>query len=365
MNFSENDIQMMKRALELGAHGKGSTFPNPPVGAVIVRDGRIVGEGWHRKRGESHAEVIAIENARSRGEILDGATMFVTLEPCCHHGLTPPCTDAILESKIARVVVSCRDDFDERVCGKGLSILHERGVEVAEGVLREEGERLIEQYRVQRTEKRAFLTAKWAQSIDGRIATAIGDSQWISGKPALRFAHELRERHGAVAVGANTAIIDDPRMTIREIESHHSPARIVLAGKTILPATLSVLSSGPRTIIVHGGENPQIIDFENGIEALEIPVNKDFWRTLLSKLYEIGIGSVLLEGGGKVITSALDSGAVDKAYIVVAPIFIGNGIQAVGDLGVKKLSEAIPLQKTRFSKFGDDIIISGYPIKTK
>ena len=351
----------MARALELGALGKGSTFSNPPVGAVIARDGRIIGEGWHRRRGESHAEVVAIEDARSRGEKTVGATMFVTLEPCCHHGLTPPCTDAIAAAGISRVVVSCRDDFDERVSGGGIETLRSRGIEVDEGLLRNEGEELIEQYRVQRTEKRAFLTVKWAQSLDGRIATKNGDSKWISGKAALRFAHELRAEHGAVAVGANTAIIDDPRLTIREIESHHAPTRIVLAGDRQLPASLSVLSGGPKTIVVHSGKKPFKGLLAGDVETLEIPVNEDFWRILLARLPKMGIGSVLLEGGGEVITSAMKAGAVDKAYVIVAPMIIGDGISAIRDVGTANLADAIRFEGMKSKKLGDDMLFWGRP----
>ncbi len=363
MTPSPDEIRFMRRALSLGRFGRGSTFPNPPVGAVLVKDNRIIGEGWHRRKGEAHAEALAIADARERGFDLRGASMFVTLEPCCHHGATPPCTTAIIDAGIARVFISCVDDFDSRVCGGGIFALRAAGVEVVEGLLPEEGAELIEQYRIQRTEGRAFLSAKWAQSLDGSIATSAGDSQWISGRTALKFAHRLRAEHCAVAVGANTALIDNPRLSVREVRSHNSPARIVLAGERELPASLALLSGETRTIVVHDGGNSPVITPSPKIELIEIPRWPNFWGDFLKKIFELGIGSVLLEGGGEVITSALAAGAVDRVFVVIAPLFIGGGIPAVGGLGVERLEDSIKLERARYRKLGVDLILSGYPKK--
>ncbi|MCK5833507.1 bifunctional diaminohydroxyphosphoribosylaminopyrimidine deaminase/5-amino-6-(5-phosphoribosylamino)uracil reductase RibD [bacterium] len=360
-SYVKKDELYMRIAIGLGARGKGSTFPNPPVGAILVKDSRIIGKGWHRYRGEPHAEINAIEDARSNKNNTEGATLYVTLEPCCHYGTTPPCTEAILKAGITRVVVSCRDDFDERVCGMGIAILREEGISVDEGVLADEGMELIDHYRVQRTERRAFLTLKWAQSIDGMIATATGHSQWISGAKALKFGHILRTHHGSVAVGANTVTMDNPHLNIRSVESHHKPARIILVGGRELASSLNVFSNdSTRVLVIRDGEYVGDEILPEFVETLFVPRGKFFWKNLLTSLYERGVGSVLLEGGGKVITSALKAKAADKIFIAIAPIFIGAGISAIGDIGTKDLNEALKLGKVKYRNLDDDIIISGY-----
>lgn len=359
MSFTAGDIRFMRKALSLGAKGKGSAFPNPPVGAVLVKRGAIIGSGWHRAKGDKHAEVLAIESARNTGHDTDGATMFVTLEPCCHHGATPPCVDAIISAKIARVFIACRDDFDSRVCGAGMSALRAAGIEVIDGFLENEGTELIEQYRVQRTENRAFLSLKWAQTADGHIATKTGNSQWISGERALRFAHRLRAEHGAVAVGANTAIVDNPRLTVRKYRSRHHPARVILAGDRELPASLNVLAGDVRTIVVRSSSDGERLP--EHVEVVQISRDEDFWPIFLRKIFDMGIGSVLLEGGGEAITTAIRARIADKIHIAVAPRLIGGGKPAIGDLGINSLAESIDLDRVRFRKTGDDMVIIGYP----
>jgi len=355
----KNDEKYIRKAFKLGAKGKGSTFPNPPVGAVIVKDGRIIGQGWHRKKGEAHAEVNAINDAIASGEEIRGATMFVTLEPCCHYGNTPPCTDAIIAARISRVVISCPDEFDSRVSGEGIRKLKDAGIRVDTGILADTGAELIEQYRVQRQQKRAFLSVKWAQSIDGYIATASGDSRWISGERSRKFAHKLRSEHGAVAVGARTALIDNPRLTVRAVRSHHKPARIVIAGDTKLPQELNVLSGRPRTIAVYNNEKPIAGERASNVELLKIHSGKNFWQRLLEKLPELGIGSILLEGGGKVIASAFKEGVVDRVYCFIAPMIMGEGIKPVGDIGIEHIKNILRLENPKTRRFGQDIMITG------
>ena len=359
---AERDKSFMQRALALGELGKGSTFPNPPVGAVIVRSGRIIGEGWHQRRGEPHAERIAIQDARKRGENLEGATMFVTLEPCCHHGLTPPCSDAIIESKIGRVIISRPDSCDDRVCGRGAEILRGAGIDVEIGLLEEDGEELIEQYRVQREKRRAFISLKWAQSLDGRIACSGGDSRWITGESARREAHRLRSTHGAVAVGFKTALADNPKLTVRHIESHNTPARIVFAGSGSLPVDLNLFDGAARTIVIcDPGSDPFESNIPADVEVIEIPRAGNFWGEFSEKILEAGIGSVLLEGGSGVSTSALRSAAADRIYCFIAPIILGKGIPAAGELGVSEVAGAISLNNIRRSEFDRDLLITGTP----
>jgi len=354
-----SDREYMRLALKLGAKGKGSTFPNPPVGAVIVKDSEIIGRGWHSRRGEAHAEVRAIADAEVNHKDTSGATMFVTLEPCCHHGITPPCTEAIIAAGISRVVVSCRDDCDERVCGMGIARSQEAGLKVETGILNEEGRELIEQYVVQRKKKRAFLSAKWAQSLDGRIATKSGKSKWITNERSRKYAHLLRSQHGAVAVGAKTAMLDDPELTVRMVRSHHTPARIIIAGDSKLPSSIKLLSGGPRTIVVHSDTNPVSGDVLDKVEFLKIPSGPRFWEKLLQKLPHMDIGSVLLEGGSETLTSAFKAGAVDRIYCFIAPKIIGEGIEAIGDLGIDKLDKSLRLDNVRRLKLGDDVLITG------
>lgn len=349
----------MALAIALGEKGKGSTFPNPPVGAVLVKNGEVISTGWHRYRGEDHAEARCIDRAISDGHDPRGATLYVTLEPCCHHGLTPPCTDKIIETGIARVVISVPDDHDERVCGGGIKILNEAGIAVEVGLMADCGSELIEHYRIQRTEKRAFLTAKWAQSLDGRIAARTGLSKWISGEKARAFAHKLRSRHGAVAVGAGTVIADNPELTVRMFESHHAPVRIILAGDIVLNSSLKALSGGSRTIIVLDNEDFAPLNTAENVELLILPRGKGFWKRLLAKLPAMGIGSVLLEGGSEVLTSAFINRAIDRVYCIVAPMLMGDGVQAVSDLKIDSPNMSIRLEKSRWEQSDEDIIVTG------
>jgi len=359
MEFTSQDIKYMRRAIRLGAKGKGSTFPNPPVGAVLVKDGCVIGEGWHRYKGESHAEIHAIVNAKKHGAIINGATLYVTLEPCCHHGATPPCVEAIIAAGISKVYIANIDDYDAHMCGTGISRLETAGIEVFPGLMEDKGRELIEHYIVQRVEHRAFLTAKWAQSLDGLIATSSGDSKWISGESARKVAHKLRSEHCAVAVGANTVFSDDPKLTVRNVKSHHNPVRIILAGARELPVDLNIFTPGAKIIIVHSGEFKLDAEPKTDVEFIEIRRDEDFWDELLAELPKRGIGSVLLEGGGKVITSALKAGAVDRVCCIIAPIIIGEGIEAVGDIGTDSVADALKLWDVRREYLGQDILITG------
>ncbi len=349
----------MRKAIRLGAKGQGSVFPNPPVGAIIVKDHAVIGSGWHRAWGEKHAEILAIESALSKGHDIRGAKMFVSLEPCCHQGKTPPCTTAIIEHGFSEVNISCADDCDSRVCGGGIRTLRDAGIAVRTGLLEEEGRELIEHYTIQRRENRAFLTLKWASSLDGRIASATGDSQWISGEKARKFAHELRSRHSAVAVGFNTLMNDDPQLNVRAAKTHHQPVRVVLAGGNVIPEGMKVFDNSGRVILVNPSKKQPKIQALPDFTSIVIPKDAPFWKTLLTELPKHGIGSLMVEGGGEIITSALVEGAADRIYCVIAPIIIGKGISAVNDLEIKRVSDAVSLESIRYAKFGGDVMITG------
>lgn len=359
MNYAQSDIDFMREALRLGALGKGSVFPNPPVGALIVRDEEIIGRGWHRQCGDKHAEVLAVENAWGNGHDLRGSTMYVTLEPCCHHGKTPPCTDRIIAEGISQVYISCLDDYDSRVCGIGAQKLVDAGIKVYSGLLEREGLELIEHYIIQRLEGRAFLSLKWASSLDGRIATRTGDSQWISGKSARGFAHRLRSMHSAVAVGYNTLIADDPQLTVRSVKTHHKPVRIILAGGEIIPGNRKMFAGGPSIIVVNPSPEQGKLESRPDIIYINIAQDERFWSNLLRKLPEHGIGSVLVEGGGEIITSALRQRAADRIYCVIAPLIIGSGIAAINELDIEKVEKGLNLEDVRHRKFEKDILITG------
>jgi len=360
MPFTDNDYRFMRRALELGELGKGSTFPNPAVGAVLVRDGEIIGSGFHRYAGQPHAEILAIRDANNNGFDLRGATMYVTLEPCCHHGKTPPCTQAIIEAQIARVVISCRDIHNSKIDGRGVDCLREAGIETECGLLADEGQELLEYYNVQNREKRAFLSVKWAQSIDGNIATLAGDSQWISGEKSRKQVHRLRSQHSAIAVGANTALIDNPQLTVRMVESYHRPERIVLAGTNHLPHELGILSDDqPVIVIAEPTHELHWRDINENLTVFFIERGPRFWIEFLRKMYDIGIGSVLLEGGSGVITSAIQSGLVDKLHVFIAPILVGEGTSPVNDLGLLKIADAVKITHSKIHLIDRDIYIEG------
>lgn len=363
MDFTKSDMRFMRAAFRLAGRGKGSVFPNPPVGAVIVKDGAIIGSGWHRKCGEMHAEASAIEDARTKGHDLRGTKMFVSLEPCCHHGKTPPCTDKIISAGISAVDIACIDDCDSRVCGAGLSRLREAGIVVRAGLLDEEGRELLEHYIVQRRENRAFLSLKWASSLDGRIATKCGDSKWISGEKARKFAHLLRSQHSAVAVGFKTLINDNPLLTVRSVKSHHTPTAVVFAGKRRIPEGLALFESDARVVVVDPSPEQACFGGSALVETLEIPKGDPFWATLLRELPQMGIGSILVEGGGEIITSAIREGAADRIYCVISPIILGEGVSAVNDLCIEKVTDGLHLDNIRRVFYGDDVMITGIPKK--
>jgi diaminohydroxyphosphoribosylaminopyrimidine deaminase / 5-amino-6-(5-phosphoribosylamino)uracil reductase len=360
------DVKYMERALELAKKGAGYTNPNPLVGAVIVKDGRIVGEGYHEVYGSHHAEVNAFRNAT---EDVKGATMYVTLEPCSHYGKTPPCAKAIVEKGIKKVIVALGDPNPE-VAGRGIKILRDNGIEVVTGVLEEESRRLNEIFLKYITTKLPFCILKTAMTLDGKIAARTGDSKWITNEESRKYVHKLRHRVSSIMVGVGTIIQDDPLLNTRiQEESGSDPIRIVVdtSGRTPLEARVLNIKSNSKTIIAVTELAPQekLKEFERiGAEVIITPLmeNRVDLKYLMKALGERKIDSVLLEGGSELNYSAMEAGIIDKVNAFIAPKFIG-GREAktpVGGLGRPLMKEALMLKDIEIHRFGDDIMIEGY-----
>ncbi len=362
------DKTYMLRALELAERGRGKTVPNPMVGAVLVKGNKIIGEGYHRKAGSDHAEVAAIKQAKGKTK---GATLYVTLEPCCHTGRTGPCTEAIIQSGISRVVLPIKDP-NPIVNGKGIKRLRQAGLEVVTGLLKSEAELLNDAYLGYYRLNRPYVIVKSAQSIDGRIAAKGGDSKWITSEKARKFAHELRAAVDAVVIGSGTVIADNPALTVRNVNGT-DPYRIIITSSARIPAGAKLLMNNRdmKTVVAtsrkglahlsRGGKSRNLIMWEIRTDRRGLIDLQDF----LSKANDFGIRSVLVEGGGKLATSFVKAGLVDKYIAITAPKIIGDGVNAIGDLGTKKIAQAIEFDGARFSAIGDDIVFVGYPKRKK
>ncbi|MCF7875646.1 bifunctional diaminohydroxyphosphoribosylaminopyrimidine deaminase/5-amino-6-(5-phosphoribosylamino)uracil reductase RibD [Candidatus Bipolaricaulota bacterium] len=357
----------MNEALSLARRGGGFVNPNPQVGAVVVRDGEIVGKGYHEKFGAPHAEVRALEDAGTKAE---GSTMYVTLEPCVHYGKTPPCTDAIIESGITRVYVAMKDP-NSKVSGKGVDRLKEAGVEVFLGLMKEEAESVNEIYLHYVETGRPFVLLKLAMTMDGKIATKTGDSRWISSGPSRELVHELRARYSGVLVGVNTVISDDPRLNVRKAEGPDG-TRFVLDtdGRTPPDARLLDLESSAPTVIATGegvsyGEVESLK--EAGAEIWPLPAShgRIDLIDLLEKMGSSGYDSLLVEGGGEVAWDFLSQGLVDKVRFFYSPKIAGGekAIPAVSGSGVEKIDQGIRLKKYSVSRIGEDFSVVGYPVQ--
>ena len=352
------DEKFMRRALTLARKGEGSVSPNPLVGAVIVREGRIIGEGWHRCCGENHAEINAIRDAT---ETVAGATFYITLEPCSHHGRTPPCAEALIACRPGRVVVGAVDP-NPLVSGRGIEALRQSGIETEVGLLEEacrESNRIFFKYI--RTGL-PYVTLKFAQTLDGRIAAASGHSRWISSPPSLRFAHRLRAVHDAILVGADTVRMDNPELTCRLVRGRN-PLRIVVDSGLRLPPDATIFSDGKRTVAFTTRrapvENRRLLE-KKGVEVLEIgedPAGRVDLHQLLTVLGKRKISSVLVEGGAAVATAFLKGNLVNRLLIVLAPKIVGGGVNAVGDLGIRRMEDAIGFSFQRFTRCGADLIL--------
>ncbi len=347
----------MKRALQLARRGMGRVSPNPMVGVLIVRAGRIIAEGWHRKFGADHAEIDAIKQA---GGSVRGATIYVTLEPCCHWGKTPPCVDTLMERGIKRVVIGTLDP-NPLVDGKSAQIFRDHGMEVFVGVLEQAARLLNEAYFHYIQTGLPFITIKYAQSLDGRIATAQGNSRWISSERARKFTHRLRAQHDAIMVGRGTVLADDPLLTVRLVKGK-PPLRICLDSKLRIPLDAQVLRDEGKTLVVtteeHGKDKIEKIR-KLGKEVLVVQRDaggRVALRPLLKALAERGIASILVEGGTEVITSLLKEGLVKRMVVITAPLILGKGIEAIGDLGIIDLEGAVRPSSCEVKRIDKDVV---------
>jgi len=346
----------------------GYTSPNPAVGAVVVRDGIVVGLGHTQPPGCEHAEIMALQQA---GERAKGATMYVTLEPCCHQGRTPPCTKAIIEAGITEVHVAMIDP-NPVVSGKGLSQLEEAGVKtyIREDI--EKAREINEGYIKYITTDLPFVIAKFAMSLDGKIATQSGDSKWISGEESRKYVHNLRHIVDAVMVGANTVLVDDPQLSARGCsgrggKTKHQPLRVIVDGKGRTPLGARLFKEPGKTLmaVARPFDDKKAEQFKGaGAEIVELPAKRGEidLEELLKVLGKRRVTSVLVEGGNKLFGSLFDQGLVDKVMAFVSPIIIGGSEakSAVGGDGVKVMAEAHKLNRVKVSAFGEDILVSGY-----
>ncbi|MDY4884306.1 MAG: bifunctional diaminohydroxyphosphoribosylaminopyrimidine deaminase/5-amino-6-(5-phosphoribosylamino)uracil reductase RibD [Anaerovibrio sp.] len=354
---------MMARAISLARNGLGRTSPNPLVGAVIVRDGRIVAEGWHRKAGTPHAEIHALNMA---GELARGATVYVSLEPCAHYGRTGPCARALVEAGVSRVVVAMTDP-NPKVAGKGIAILQEAGIEVTTGVLEQEARQLNEVFLKWMTTGLPFVALKTAMTLDGKIATAAGQSQWITNEASRYETHRLRDIYDGILVGINTALADNPSLTTRLKEYQgRNPVRIVVDSRARLPLTAKLVTDGAaRTIVAVTEQAPA-----ERVEALrsagvEIIVagssNHVDMHSLMEQLGAMKISSVLVEGGGSVNFSLLQAGLVDRVYAFIAPKLVGgrDALTPVEGEGFQELDRAVELENIQLRQLGSDVLLTG------
>ncbi|MCL0044036.1 bifunctional diaminohydroxyphosphoribosylaminopyrimidine deaminase/5-amino-6-(5-phosphoribosylamino)uracil reductase RibD [Dehalococcoidia bacterium] len=360
----------MRHALALAQRGIGMTKPNPAVGAVLVRDGEIVGEGFTQPAGQAHAEIVAINQA---GGMAHGATLYVTLEPCCHQGRTPPCIQAIFQAGIREVHIPITDP-NPMVAGKGVKELRNHGISVVMGEEAHASQKLNESYFKFITTGIPFVTAKFASSLDGKIATSSGDSRWITGAAARGEAHKLRKASDALIVGVGTVLADDPQLTARNNEGQplaRQPVRVIVDSHGQIPAS-SRLFCEPGDIIIAGASIPterKVALKQQAAEPVDIPADDGSvdLKELLALLGKRGVSSVLVEGGGALLGSFFDQGLVDKVVAFIAPIIIGGAMAtpAIGGQGKDTVSEALHLIEIDTKYLDEDFMVVGYPVKGK
>ena len=358
----------MRAALDESRAALGTTSPNPSVGCVIVRDGRIVGRGHTQPPGEAHAEVMALRDA---GDLAHGAEAYVTLEPCSHHGRTPPCTDALIAAGVVAVHFSIEDP-DPRVAGSGAQALRDAGIAVDEGDGAPEAERLNEGFLKHRRTGLPFVIAKFAASLDGRIAASSGDARWVSGEPARAWAHDLRTRINAIVVGSGTVRADDPHLTARPagVLAGRQPLRVVIDGAGHTSAHARVFDDAAPTLVAtteRSAEGWRADLAERGVEVVVLPGPDGRHVDLGGLLALLGareVLTVLVEGGGTLLGALFDQRYVDRLYAVIAPVIIGahDAPAAVAGRGASVMREAPRLRDLTVERLGEDVLIEGVPV---
>jgi diaminohydroxyphosphoribosylaminopyrimidine deaminase/5-amino-6-(5-phosphoribosylamino)uracil reductase len=358
-----NDEFYMRIALQLAHGATGQTGVNPMVGCIVVKDGAVVGMGAHLKMGTGHAEVHALAMAKENAA---GSTVYVTLEPCSHHGRTPPCCDRLIAENVKRVVVACTDP-NPRVAGKGIARLRENGIEVQLGILEREAIDLNEKFNKFITTQLPFVSLKTASTLDGRIASKSGDSQWITNDQSRAYVHTLRHQHQAIMVGVDTIVVDDPKLTTRLSVAALDPIRIIVDSRLRTPPSASVLQQGGRTILVTTEQAPKEQTarlLEAGAEIIKAGAGpKVDLLEAMKQLAEQEIGSILLEGGGRLNGAMLEQKLIDKCYLFYAAKIIG-GNSAPSNFsfdGFEKMADAVWLDRLKLEQFGYDWCVIGYP----
>ncbi|MBW4643680.1 MAG: bifunctional diaminohydroxyphosphoribosylaminopyrimidine deaminase/5-amino-6-(5-phosphoribosylamino)uracil reductase RibD [Goleter apudmare HA4340-LM2] len=356
---SDFDSRMMQRCLELACQALGRTSPNPLVGAVVVKDGEIIGEGFHPRAGEPHAEVFAL---RAAGDAARGATVYVSLEPCNHYGRTPPCSEGLIQAGVAKVVVGMVDP-NPLVAGGGIARLRAAGIEVVVGVEQEACQSLNEGFVHRILHKRPLGILKYAMTLDGKIATTSGHSAWVTNQDARSEVHQLRAACDAVIVGGNTVRQDNPYLTSHQV-GPHNPLRVVMSRQLNLPedARLWQTTEAPTLVLTEVGSSPDFRELllKQGVEVVEFTSLTP--EQVMLHLYERGFCSVLWECGGTLAASAIAQGAVQKVLAFIAPKIIGghHAPTPVGDLGLTSMTEALTLERVRWRVVGSDCLVEGY-----
>ncbi|GAA0086467.1 bifunctional diaminohydroxyphosphoribosylaminopyrimidine deaminase/5-amino-6-(5-phosphoribosylamino)uracil reductase RibD [Clostridium sp. CTA-7] len=353
----------MRMAIELAKKGVGKVNPNPMVGAVIVKDEKVIGEGYHEEYGKAHAEVNAFSSLIEESK---GATLYVTLEPCSHYGKTPPCVDKIIENKIAKVVVGAFDP-NPLVAGRGIKKLKDAGIDVVTSVLEEECKKVNEVFMKYIVEKKPFVVLKTAMTLDGKISTPSGESKWITNEESRKEVHKLRNKLSAIMVGVNTVIKDNPELTCR-LEGGRNPIRIIVDSKLRIPMESKVvIDKLARTIVATTelANKDRVLDLKKlGVEVIIIKAKNERvdLQSLMVELGKLNIDSILLEGGSTLSFSALEDKIVDKIQAYIAPKIIGGekSKTPVGGKGIEKLSNAIMLENMKVISVGRDLLIEGY-----
>jgi diaminohydroxyphosphoribosylaminopyrimidine deaminase/5-amino-6-(5-phosphoribosylamino)uracil reductase len=365
--MDETDIRFAREALDVAREGEGQASPNPLVGTVVVRDGEVVGRGTHLYANRKHAEVVALEKA---GERARGATVYVNLEPCSHHGRTPPCVDALLEAGVSRVVASMRDPAPY-VDGRGFEMLRAAGVEVDVGVEREAAERLNERYLRYITTNRPFVLLKVAETLDGRVATRTGASKWITGAEAREASQELRRAYDAILVGVNTVVADDPDLTYRGAAPKRAPlVRAVVDPRLRIPLEsrlVATASESPVVVYSRDAAGPAADALrDRGVDVVALPGGPDGALDCGALLDDLGArraNGLIVEGGPETSARFLSAGLVDKVVAFVAPKLLGgrDSRAAIGGAGPESLDAAVALERVEVRRLGDDVEITGYP----
>ena len=367
MNQKHN-LKFMELALKLAQKGKGMTSPNPLVGAVLVRSGKIIGKGYHKKAGLNHAEIEAFEDARKKGNKIAGCDLYVNLEPCCHKGKrTPPCTDAVIREKISRVFIGMSDP-NPKVSGDGIKKLKRAGIKVESGILEEKSKKLNKIFIKHITTGLPYVLLKMAVTLDGNIATKSGDSKWIGSETQRKYAHQLRNEMDSVLVGINTLINDNPSLNVRiRTIRVRQPIPIVIDSKLRTPSGSNILKIHDKAVIACSRDADQkrkkVLE-NTGAIVMPLTTDKSGYiklKPFFKKLVKMDITSVLLEGGGMVASSAIKEGLVDELNIFYSPKIVGgDGISMISGLNIDKMAKAINVRHINIKKMGQEFMVEGY-----